>query len=129
MALNAKQALFVCEYLVDRNATQAAIRAGYSPKTAGSQAWDLLQKPEIAEAISKQVQTVAAKLELSHESVLRDIVRIAEKAEDAGELAVALKGRELLGKHLELFTEKVKHEGAATVLVVDPYATPKEPTE
>lgn len=49
--LNAKQARFVYEYLIDYNATQAGIRAGYSKKTAGSQAHDLLKKPEIIKAI------------------------------------------------------------------------------
>lgn len=54
MALNDKQRRFVDEYLVDLNATQAAIRAGYSPKTAGSQAFDLLKKPEIHEYIEER---------------------------------------------------------------------------
>ncbi len=49
MALNDKQRRFVGEYLIDLNATQAAIRAGYSEKTAGQQAFDLLKKPEIQE--------------------------------------------------------------------------------
>lgn len=53
MALTDKQQLFVTEYLVDFCGTQAAIRAGYSEKTAGSQAFDLLKKPEIREAIDK----------------------------------------------------------------------------
>ena len=47
MGLSAKQQRFVDEYLVDLNATQAAIRAGYSEKTAGAQGFDLLKKPEI----------------------------------------------------------------------------------
>lgn len=46
-----KQALFVAEYLKDLNGTQAAIRAGYSAKTAGTQAEQLLRKLEIAEAV------------------------------------------------------------------------------
>ncbi len=51
-ALTDKQLRFVEEYLVDLNATQAAIRAGYSAKTAGSVGQENLTKPEIAEAIS-----------------------------------------------------------------------------
>ena len=47
-----KQEAFVREYLIDLNATQAAIRAGYSERTAGSQSFDLLQKPEIQAAIA-----------------------------------------------------------------------------
>jgi len=50
--LNDKQRAFVQEYLIDRNATQAAIRAGYSEKTAGQIGNENLKKPEIAEAIN-----------------------------------------------------------------------------
>lgn len=51
MALSGKQIAFVNEYLVDCNATQAAIRAGYSEKTAYAIGWENLRKPEIIEAI------------------------------------------------------------------------------
>lgn len=51
--LSPKQAAFVVEYLVDLNATQAAIRAGYSAKTAGRQAVELLTKTHVAEAIAE----------------------------------------------------------------------------
>lgn len=47
-----KQERFCLEYLIDLNGTQAAMRAGYSEKTAGSQAFDLLKKPEIQARIS-----------------------------------------------------------------------------
>lgn len=53
MALTAKQQRFVEEYLVDLNATQAAVRAGYSKKTAGAIGGENLEKPEIQEAIQK----------------------------------------------------------------------------
>ncbi len=51
--LTAKQQRFVDEYLIDLNATQAAIRAGYSPKSAYSIGQENLKKPEIQEAIQK----------------------------------------------------------------------------
>jgi phage terminase small subunit len=57
--LSPKQQRFVAEYLKDSNATQAAIRAGYSRKTAGSQGHDLLKKPEIAAAVKLKVEQVA----------------------------------------------------------------------
>ncbi|WP_114283714.1 terminase small subunit [Candidatus Halocynthiibacter alkanivorans] len=50
---NKRHELFSLEYTADRNATQAAIRAGYSPKTAGSQGHDLLKKPEIAARVDE----------------------------------------------------------------------------
>mgnify|MGYP001016358776 CR=1 FL=1 len=76
-ALNPKQERFVAEYLVDLNATQAAIRAGYSPKTAGVQAFDLLKKPEIASALERQRNQHAKNTGLSVERVLTEAMRLA----------------------------------------------------
>lgn len=75
--LNQKQERFVAEYLIDLNATQAAIRAGYSPKTAGSQGFDLLKKPEIQAAIDAARQKTADKLEISRERVLAEYAKLA----------------------------------------------------
>lgn len=60
MATN-KQTAFITEYLYDFNATQAAIRAGYSPKTAYSIGHELLKKPEIQEAIQAEIDQRAMK--------------------------------------------------------------------
>jgi phage terminase small subunit len=75
--LNARQLKFVDEYLVDMNATQAAIRAGYSKKTAGSQGFDLLKHPEIASAIQARRQEVSHKTGITVEKVLAEMARIA----------------------------------------------------
>jgi phage terminase small subunit len=50
-----KQKRFVEEYLIDLNATQAAIRAGYSPDTAEVQGYQLLQKTSVSSAMSKAI--------------------------------------------------------------------------
>ena len=55
MALTPKQAAFVSEYVIDWNATQAAIRAGYSEKSAGAIGAENLTKPEIQEVIARTV--------------------------------------------------------------------------
>ncbi|MCB1719976.1 MAG: terminase small subunit, partial [Candidatus Competibacteraceae bacterium] len=55
MALTAKQQKFVDEYLKSRNATSAALAAGYSERSAHSIGWENLRKPEIAEVISQRV--------------------------------------------------------------------------
>jgi phage terminase small subunit len=77
MALNPKQRRFVAEYLIDLNATQAAIRAGYSKKTAEQQGYQLLQKTSVAQAVtagkSKQLETA----ELTAARVLEEIRRLA----------------------------------------------------
>lgn len=75
--LNAKQQRFVDEYLVDLSATQAAIRAGYSEKTAGSIGFNLLKKAEIAQAIQKGREKTAAKLEVTRERVLAELAKLA----------------------------------------------------
>lgn len=76
MALNDKQRRFVDEYLIDLNATQAAIRAGYSEKTAGSQGFDLLKKPEIADAIHSAMQERAERTEITQDRVLKELAKI-----------------------------------------------------
>jgi phage terminase small subunit len=107
-----KQQLFVCEYLVDLNATQAAIRAGYSAKTARSIGSELLTNPDIAAAVQAAADKRSAKAEITAQAVLQNIQRIATRAEADDDWQAALKGNELLGKHLKLFTEKVEHTGA-----------------
>ncbi len=75
--LTKKQALFVQEYLVDLNATQAAIRAGYSPKTAGPMGGENLRKPEIGVAIQEALLERGQRLEVTQDRVLQEFARIA----------------------------------------------------
>jgi phage terminase small subunit len=75
--LTPKQQRFVDEYLIDLNATQAAIRAGYSAKTANVIACENLSKPNIAAAIEKARQKTANKLEITRERVLMEFARLA----------------------------------------------------
>jgi phage terminase small subunit len=109
--LTSKQTLFVSEYLVDLNATQAALRAGYSAHTANVLGSRLLHKPEVAEAILRAVEARAERLQLSSEDVLRSIVDIRGKAVIGGKFTQALRANELLGRHLKLFTDRVEHAG------------------
>jgi phage terminase small subunit len=78
MALTAKQERFVQEYLIDLNATQAAIRAGYSAKTAAEIGFENLRKPQISGAIAAKQQKSAAKYELTSDLVIRSIVQELE---------------------------------------------------
>jgi len=56
--LRPKEKLFISEYLKDFNATQAAIKAGYSKKTAKEQGYEILTKPHIQNAVKKQVEAI-----------------------------------------------------------------------
>ncbi|WSH67087.1 terminase small subunit [Rhizobium ruizarguesonis] len=75
-ALSAKQKRFVAEYLIDLNATQAAIRAGYSPKTATVQASRLLTNAKVQEELSEQQSKVAERLEITKERIVDELAKI-----------------------------------------------------
>lgn len=109
--LSLKQSAFVREYMIDLNASAAARRAGYSPKTAFRSGQQNMQKAAVRSAIDAEMAARAARNEISADFVLESIKRIAGKAEAADEHTAALKGHELLGKHLKLFTEKLEHSG------------------
>lgn len=116
--LTPKQQMFCKEYLIDLNATQAAIRAGYSEKTSSRIGPELLGKTWIQSAIQAQMDKRAARVEITADDVLTGIQRVTLKAEEAEEFPSALKGFELLGKHLKLFTDKVEHGGNIRLEVV-----------
>ena len=75
--LNPKQARFCDEYLVDLNATQAAIRAGYSQKTAGEIGYELLKKPEVQARIAELQAARAKRMEVTQDQVLREFAKVA----------------------------------------------------
>lgn len=99
--LTPKQALFVKEYLVDLNATQAAIRAGYSEKAAYAIGAENLSKPVIADAIAEKQQTKAKKLDITVETIIAELEearQLAIKTERAGPAVQASMGKaKLLG--------------------------------
>lgn len=76
MALTAKQRRFVEEYLIDLNATQAAIRAGYSPKRADAIGYENLRKPEIHAAIEAAQAERSKRTEITQDMVLRELAKI-----------------------------------------------------
>lgn len=77
MALEPKQQAFCEEYIVDFNGTQAAIRAGYSERTAGAIASENLQKPQIQAEIQKQIENRSKRTEITQDRVLLEIARLA----------------------------------------------------
>jgi len=77
LKLTPKQRRFVEEYLVALNATQAAIRAGYSPKTAYSIGMENLRKPQIAAAIQEAMKSRSARTEVTQDRVVKELARVA----------------------------------------------------
>ena len=72
-----KNEVFCEEYLIDLNATQAAIRAGYSPNAAGSIGSELLKKPEIRARIDQAMAERSKRTGINADRVLRELGRIA----------------------------------------------------
>lgn len=153
-----KQKRFVEEYLIDLNATQAAIRAGYSPDTAQQMGSENLSKPVIKNAIDKTIAERSRRTGINQDRVIQEIAKLAflnpidvidmDEATIKGEAnrddtaCIAsvkvkvipgedgniterevktydkLKALELLGKHLGMFTDKLKMEGNVPVVIM-----------
>lgn len=129
--LTAKQQRFCDEYLIDLNATQAAIRAGYSKKTAKQIGNENLSKPDIAEYIGKRMAEKEAALIADQNEVMRYLTSVlrgesvseivvieglgegmstAKRFEKAPDENQRLKAAELLGKAHMIFTDKIQQE-------------------
>ena len=110
-----KQERFVEEYLVDLNATQAAIRAGYSEKTAYSIGEENLRKPEIREAVAVAKDERTERTETTQDWVTARIHSTVERCLEPGEAfnpAAALKGLDIAGKHVGMGqTTTLRHAG------------------
>lgn len=147
--LNDKQKCFVDEYIIDMNATQAAIRAGYSKKTARSQGQRLLTNVDIQEAIQKRLDEKKEELIMKQDEIL---IRLSEQARrEAADYQVviterpsfddngnflgvekkpeivevptqnkdAIKAMELLGKRYAMWTDKQDIDVKGAVTFVD----------
>ena len=129
--MTAKQRRFCDEYLIDLNATQAAIRAGYSKKTAYSIGEENLKKPELKKYIDSRMSEKESELIADQDEVLKYLTavmrgqtqaevvvvenigdymsqaRTMQKAPDEKE---RLKAAELLGKRYGLYTDRIEQE-------------------
>lgn len=127
--LTAKQQRFCDEYLIDLNATQAAIRAGYSKKTAKQIGQQNLTKLDLKEYIEKRMAEKEAALVADQDEVLKYLTSVLRGESQSEEIVVEgigdgcseartmqkapsekdrLKAAELLGKRYALFTDKVE---------------------
>lgn len=147
MALNAKQQRFVDEYLIDLNATAAYKRAGYvaTGHSAEANANRLLSNAEVAQKIQDAIEKRSEETGIDAKYVLTTIFETIERCKQAkpvtykngdpvmvetpdGEIVPAysfdagavLKGAELLGKHLKMFTDKTEVSGPNGASLVVP---------
>lgn len=127
--MNAKQKRFCDEYLIDCNATQAAIRAGYSKKTAYSIGVENLKKPELKKYIDEQLERIHNETIADAEEVIKYLTSVmrgehteqilklvGDGVQDIAEIDVAakerLKAAELIGKRYGIWKDNVDVKGA-----------------
>ena len=109
--LTEKQAAFVAEYLIDLNATQAAIRAGYSEKTAFIIGFENLSKPNIAEAISEAQEHRAKRLLVTADSLVIELEEARANAIASNQNSAAVAATMGKAKLLGIGVEKVELTG------------------
>ena len=130
-----RQQKFCDEYLISGNATDAAIKAGYSPKTAYSMGNENLNKPELKAYIETELDKIHSAKIADAEEVMKYLTSVmrGEHTEQVLKLAgdgcqeltqkevgakERLKAAELIGKRYGLFTDKVGLEGAVPVVIM-----------
>jgi phage terminase small subunit len=127
---NNRHELFCREYIIDYIGTQAAIRAGYSKKTAHVQASELLKNPKVLARIRELQKEQTERLAITSDWVVQQLVDVVKKSKEpepvmkwdadkkqiveSGEYTFDSKGAtkalELLGKHLGMYVEKVEEK-------------------
>ena len=143
--LTDKQDMFCKEYIIDMNATQAAIKAGYSEKTATQTGYENMTKPYIVERIAELNKGRMERVQITADDVLRDLIKIKDKCMQDEPIMVydrvdndykqktdddenkvyqfnatgATKALELIGKNLVMFTDKKEISVTAGVTIVD----------
>lgn len=132
--MNAKQKRFCDEYLVDCNATQAAIRAGYSARTANEQAARLLANVSIKAYIDEKMERLHNERTADAQEVLeyltavmrgqqteQTLISVGDGVQKIGNIEVGardrLKAAELIGKRFGLFKEGLELAGALPVVI------------
>lgn len=120
--LTPKQQRFVEEYLIDLNATQAAIRAGYSEKTAEVQGPRLLGNVRVAAEIAKGKSERTERVQVTQDYVIQRLIIEAEREGEGASHSARVSAAGLLGKHLAMFTDKQEVDGAIEIRInrVDP---------
>lgn len=130
-----RQQKFCDEYLISGNATDAAIKAGYSPKTAYSMGNENLNKPELKAYIETELDKIHSAKIADAEEVMKYLTAVM-RGEHTEEIPLLcgdgcqkltqkevgakerLKAAELIGKRYDLFTDKVGLEGAVPVVIM-----------
>jgi len=108
--LSALQLAFIDEYFVDLNASKAVLRAGYKTNNPNRVATELLNHPLVLREIESRQTARRERLELSADYVIHKLIDIVEST-DKNNPQAALRGLELLGKHLGLYRDRQEISG------------------
>lgn len=134
--MNARQKRFCDEYLIDSNATQAALRAGYSPKTAYSHGQRMLKNVEVKNYLDAQLALLHTQKTADAQEVLeyltsvmrgeqteKTVRGVGDGVQEIADIAVGarerLRAAELLGKRHGLFTDRLSLDVQPVVLLND----------
>ena len=110
-----KQARFVEEYLIDLNATQAAIRAGYSKKTAKQQGQRLLTNVDVQAAVTEAKETRSERTEITQDEVIQGLKKEATLEGEGSSHSARVAAWAHLGKHLGIFTDNLNLGGSVGI--------------
>jgi len=117
MKLTAKQKVFCEEYLKDLDATKAAIRAGYSSKTASEMGYENLRKPHLQEYIQDHKNKRSERTRITADKVLKELEAIALNDEEVKPEA-RIKALDLLGKHLGIYERDNSQKSEGLIIKV-----------
>ena len=117
--ITTRQKSFADEYLKDYNGKQAAIRAGYSEKTAENQASRMLRLVKVAEYLGKRQIEKEKKIGITIEAIIDELKEVGFGIVDGDKLKMndKIKALELLGKHLGMFSESKDKETEVNIMV------------
>ncbi len=117
--LTDKQIRFIEEYLIDLNAKQAAIRAGYSAKSAEFQGSKLLADSKVSQELKLRQEVTSKKLEITKESLIKDLNDIKNLQKTKSPQA-AIKAIEVISRMLGLFSpDKIEHSGHVPISIIE----------
>jgi hypothetical protein len=127
--LTPKQAAFVREYLIDRNATQAAIRAGYSADTAKQQGSRLLTNVDVQAAVERQEERLQIMADVTVESIAKQLDEDRALARQLGQPSAAVTATMGKAKLYGLLVDKVESETVNTTYVISDSPEEMKPDE
>lgn len=117
--LTPKRQRFIEEYLIDLNGTQAAIRAGYSARTANRIATEILSKPDIQRELAARRAALSEKTELTAEWIVRQLKVEATLHGEGSTHSARVQALTTLAKINGVLTDRIKLEGGVKVACTD----------